>query len=366
MKILVLTCSTGGGHNSCARYITAEFKKNNISCDCIDYFNLIGKNASKIAENIYLTTTLGNGKIFKGLYKLGELYNKTGLISPVYGINKMTCGRVLKFIKAKKYDIVICTHLFPALAITSLKEKEDITLINVATDYRVIPFWNETNPDYFVIPSKLLKKEFKAAGFKDKILVCTGIPVSSDFKNVKKLNLPKDKKRILITSGSMGFGNLCELVKILLSIMDAYIIVVTGNNSKMYRELSKIKNDNLLVKGYIKNLNDYIAASDVVLTKPGGLTTTEVAVLNKPFIHINPIPGVENYNASFFYKNKMSLIGRNNNEIIKNIIKLLYDDKLRKKMIKNQQKIINDKSASDLVKFVKENIISKKEQKNEQ
>lgn len=354
MKILVLTCSTGGGHNSCAKYITEEFIKNGISCTMVDYFTLIGKNASKIAESLYLASTKGKGRLFEKIYKIGEIYNKTGLTSPIYTLNKMTSNKILKYIDENNFNVVICTHLFPSLAITALKDREKINLINVATDYHLIPFWNETKPNYFIIPSKLLKNEFKKAGFKDEQLISSGIPISSNFKNTKSLNLPKDKKRILIASGSMGFGNLINLVKEILQKIDAYVIVVTGNNQKMYHELKKINNSNLIVTGFVNNFNDYIAFSNIVLTKPGGLTTTEVAVLNKPIIHINPIPGVENYNALFFKKNKMALIGINNNKIIKNIKKLFSNSSFSDKLRSRQEEIINGNSASDLVKFVLE------------
>ena len=99
-------------------------------------------------------------------------------------------------------------------------------------------------------------------------------------------------------------------------------------------------------------MSDYIKECDIVLTKPGGLTSTEVAVLNKPMVHIMPIPGVENYNANFFKNNKLSLVSNNIEEIIENTKKLLEDKKLQKDMIKNQSKIINKNASSDLVKFV--------------
>ena len=99
------------------------------------------------------------------------------------------------------------------MAVTTLKqERKAIKLINVATDYHAIPFWEETEPDYFVIPHNSLKEEFIKKGFKEEILLDFGIPVCSSFYKVKNdLNLPTDKDIILITSGSMGFGRMKDL-----------------------------------------------------------------------------------------------------------------------------------------------------------
>ena len=89
-----------------------------------------------------------------------QLYNKTRIKSPVYLFNCINKKKVLKFLKENNYDLVICTHLYPALAMTKIKKKHDIPLINVATDYECIPFWDETKPDDFIIPSELLIDSF--------------------------------------------------------------------------------------------------------------------------------------------------------------------------------------------------------------
>lgn len=241
------------------------------------------------------------------------------------------------------------------MAITTLKnDGKDIKLINVATDYHAVPFWEETKPDYFVIPHSSLKREFIEKGFKEEILLDLGISVSSSFSKVKNnLNLPTNKDIVLITSGSMGFGKMKDIVKSLLdNIPNIYVVAICGNNQTLYSALKELNNKNLLVKGFIDNINEYIAASAIVLTKPGGLTSTEVATLRKPMIHIMPIPGVENYNARFFEKNGLSLVSNSIEEVLTNTNKLLKDKNLQKSMIENQAKIINKNSANDLVNFV--------------
>ena len=83
MKILILSCSTGGGHNSCAKYIQEELKENNIPCEFKDFYNIVNANAKELSEKIYLSTLGGNGQVFKNIYKLGELYSKTKIKSPI-------------------------------------------------------------------------------------------------------------------------------------------------------------------------------------------------------------------------------------------------------------------------------------------
>ena len=356
MKVLVLSCTTGGGHNSCGRYIQSEFNSNNIKCDFVDYFSIIDKKLSKKIESLYLKSTRGKGRVFKKVYKLGETYNKLGITSPVYELNKLSKNKVLEFIKKNNYDIVICSHLFPSMAITHIKDcGYNIKLINVATDYTYIPFWNETDPNYFVIPHKSLKEDFTNKGIEEKVLLPIGIPVSTNFQKTEgTLSLKKDKPNVLVTSGSMGFGNVKDIVKRILEKIDCYVIVLCGNNKKLEEKLLNIKNPNLIVHGFVNNMNDYIKECDVVLTKPGGLTSTEVAVLNKPMVHIMPIPGVENYNSIFFSKNHLSIVCNTIDEIIENTKILLEDKDLQKEIIKNQERVIYKDSAKKLVELIKE------------
>ena len=118
-----------------------------------------------------------------------------------------------------------------------IKEEREIKFINVATDYECIPFWNETNPDLFVIPSELLINNFVEKGINKDILLPIGIPVSSKFFEVEKLNLAHDKDVVLLTSGSMGFGEVYDVVVEILNNIDCYLYVVCGSNEKLKRKI---------------------------------------------------------------------------------------------------------------------------------
>ena len=355
MKILIISCSTGGGHNACAKYILEELKNNNIEAEFKDFYDIVNKKAKKLSEKLYLSTLNGNGKIFKVVYKLGELYSKTKLKSPVYSVNKLHKKKLYNYIIQNKIDLVITTHIFPALTLTAIKK---VPFLLVATDYTACPFMEEANPNYYVIQNGI-EKDFINKGIDEKKLLKTGIPVSSNFiKNAKNIryNLNIDKEKTsLIMLGSMGFGNINKIVNNLLEIDNTKIIIVTGSNKELYNKLKKIKNKKLITLGYVHNMNDLIYSSDIVVSKPGGLSSTEIASINKPLIHAFAIPGIETINTNFFYNHKMSIKCNNENEIIQNIIKLLNDNKLQKEMIKSQSKIINKNSASDLVKFIKSN-----------
>ena len=166
------------------------------------------------------------------------------------------------------------------------------------------------------------------------------------------IQLPNDKDIILLTSGSMGFGEMEECVKKILEKIDAYLVVVCGSNEALKEKLEKIDNKNLIVKGFINNMNEYMNKASVIIAKPGGLTSTEITMMRKPFVLMMPIPGVENYNALFFESNGMGMRAKNPDEVVSVTQKILDDKTIQEEMINNQKKYINRNSAKDLVDYV--------------
>ena len=184
----------------------------------------------------------------------------------------------------------------------------------------------------------------------------SGIPVSTKFitsaKSIRNELSITNEKVILIMLGSMGFGKITNVLHDILLLPNVKVLVVCGTNKKLYEELLLIDNPNLIPLGFVSNINDLIYSSDIVLSKPGGLSSTEIASLRKPLLHIFPIPGIETYNTTFFANRSMSLKCTTPEEIITNINKLLTDSSLCQEMIENQEKYINASSAKDLVDLI--------------
>ena len=357
-KVLILSCGTGGGHNSAALAIQEALKEKGIQADFVEYLNIINTKLKDQINRLYIHSTRGNGKVLKVVYHLGELYQKTKLKSPIYALNKLNKDKLYQYILNNHYDYVVTTHLFAAEALTSIKKEHPIHFMAVSTDYVSIPFWEETNPDYLVIPSKELEQDFRERGIAQSKLLPLGIPVAKTYrmpyekdKCRKELNLEENKKYILILTGSMGFGNILELVKKLLEKMkEVTFIISCGHNTKLLENLKANYSENhrVMILPFTADIDIYMKSSDIILTKPGGLTTTEIAALNKPFIHTMPIPGCENYNAAFFSKRKMAMQCDTIEKIVTNTQKLLNSKRLQKICINNQIKYIYKNAAEEI------------------
>lgn len=363
MKVLILSHNTGGGHNSAANALKEEFDKQNIECS-IAYANVSVKKVeeNKTKDNIADTVVKIIPKIYRFIYILGELYNKSKIKSPLYGFNKIYAKNLGRFIEENKYDVVIATHLFPGQTLTFLNKKQkSIHFITISTDYVCIPLWHELKPDYCVIPSKDLTNSFIKRGIDKKEILSFGIPVSTRFKKRtnkiearEKLNLPLNKKVALIMTGSIGFGRVNIIIDEILSEYGrkVQIVVMCGSNERLKNNLTKKYKKSVIALGYKNNVDEYMDASDVLITKPGGITSTESAVKNIPTIFINPIPGVEIFNANFFNERGMAYYAKSKNSLIQYLDILLNNKKAIDKMKKRQSKYINKNSAIDLANFI--------------
>ena len=366
-KVLILSCGTGGGHNSAAKAILEELLSQGLEADFMEYLEIINTNLKNKVNEIYLKSTNNEGKTFKVAYKLGEIYQKTNIKSPVYGLNQLNKNKLYDYIKRNGYEYIITTHLFAAQALTAIKKEHRINFTAVATDYVCIPFWRETNPDFMITPSDELKSSFIDQGVKENKLIPLGIPVKRAYSEdydindcKKKVGLDINKRYVLLLTGSMGFGNVEEIVDELNnSINRINLIVACGTNKELYEKL-KGKN-NVIPLEFTENIDLYMKSSDIILSKPGGLTTTEIAVLGKPFIHTMPIPGCENYNANFFESHKMSLKCMNIPEIVESTKLLLEDKDLCRELVENQRKYMNRNSCRDLVNLIKKEINTRNE-----
>lgn len=380
MKVLILSCKTGGGHDAAGLAIKERFELEGHEAIMFDYLTLAGSRVSKWVGKLYVNTVKYMPKIFGKVYELGMFVSKRVKKSPVYYVNAKMGKYLNEYLDEHQYDAIIMPHLYPAETITYMKSK-NISLpltLGIATDYTCIPFWEETNCDYYIIPHKDLVDEFSNRGIPREKLLPMGIPVSQKYlesseekskeqysKNARKeLGLPFHKKIHLILGGSMGAGNIKELTSSVWNMNQQKIcvVVICGNNKKMFHKLKEqYKNvPNVFIVGHTKKMYLYMQASDIVYTKPGGLTSTEAAVLGKPLVHTFPIPGCETANREFFRKHRMSVSSKTTKGQALKGIQLLKSPEMMERMKKAQVANINADASTTIMKFIEDKLNEKK------
>ncbi|WP_195988809.1 glycosyltransferase [Clostridium sp. D53t1_180928_C8] len=363
MKALILYTNTGAGHVSAGKAICDALKKFNVDTVEIDTLAFAGKSTSKKVENIYVKTVKKSPKFFGLLYRAGEKISNPKIKSIIYILNTLYSKNIYNIIKKEKPDLIICTHIFCAQTISYLQKKYNFNAITAAiiTDYTCAPFWEETCLNYYFIPHKDLITEFVKKGLDKNKILSFGLPVHSKFKChytkselKKELNLNPNMKHILIMGGSMGAGNLLETtLELAKNLLNVEFTVICGHNNDLFEKLKRnnlSKNVNLL--SFSDSIDKLMNISDILITKPGGLTSTEAMVENLPMIMINPIPGVESANCEFFNIHKMALPSNSIDETITICNLLLADIEISNELISSQKENVNPNAADDIAIFL--------------
>lgn len=372
MDALVLSCGTGGGHDSAAKAISEELRSRGHKAVMLNPYTLKSDKLAQKINNSYISMVQKMPRLFGDVYKAGQLYRKLPCKSPVYHINKLMIPIMEKYLSDNHFDVVIMTHLFPAEIFTHMKN-DGMSIpktIFVATDYVCIPFTEETDCDAYIIPSKDLTTDFLHRGISEDKIYPFGIPTNSTFiKNQSKeesrkyLNLEPNKKYILISGGSMGGGTIKDAIKVLINgvsdLQDTELIIVCGSNKKLYEKLVKARPKNTIIVGYTDDMATYMRASDIFITKPGGLSSTEAAVCRVPILHTAAIPGCELYNAEYFRTKGMSVLCQTSKELLSVTIALLSDTEKCDDLVNCQKRIISQSAAADICIFAES--ITKKE-----
>ncbi len=365
MNVLILSCYTGEGHNSAAYAVKEALERNSIKCYIADPVLFKSKRAQKMVSSLYNGIIKNSPSTFGVIYKAGAIYDYTGITSPVYYANATYSQNLYDFIIANRFDAVISTHLYGMESLTAIKKRTkcDIPFYGVLTDYTVIPFIAETNLDCYFIPHSSLSRKLNKKGLPSDSLIPSGIPVSSKFNSELSkqqakdiLGVKKHKKIILAMSGGIAGGNFLKLCDELIKQADDsyHIFAFTGRNDALKDEIdSKHYNcSQITAVPFTKDINIYMKAADVLLTKPGGLSSTEAAVSNIPMVHVNAIPGCETYNAKFFSDQGMSYNAKNITDAVGQSL-LIACDKERADHMKNRQKaVINPYAANDIAERV--------------
>lgn len=375
MKVLVLSCNTGEGHNTAGKAIYNKLLQMGVDCDFVDTLSIAGVKVSRAVNNSYVGITTSVPKVFGMMYSIGRAVSDLNtrhlhINSPVYAANTLYAKKLADFIVKGRYDVAVMPHLFPAECLTSLRRHGllRIPFICVATDYTCIPFWEETKPDYFVIPHPDLAEDFYSKGIPADRLLPYGIPVSDTFKGKTErsvaraaLGLPDDKPILLLMSGSMGFGSLEEMTRALYARFDgnARVIILCGRNQSMKEHLSEVFSDqpDVILQPFTDKVNLFMDAADIVFTKPGGLTSTEAAVKNVLLVHTPPIPGCETINAAFFSSRGMSVCPGANADthaIAEAAYSLWCDREAQRHMLAAQRENAFPDSADNICRFIME------------
>ena len=321
MKILLLSCSTGEGHNHCALAVKEVLDARGHETSFLDMLHMFGAPGPLSFDKILNRISTKAPDVFGVMYHAGAMYSATGVTSPVYMANIRHARQLNAFIRDNCYDAVVCSHLFPMETLTFLRrwERCDVKCYGILSDYTCIPFLAETDLDAYFLPHSEVRELCIQAGMPAEKLIVTGMPVAARFL------APMDKA-----------VSLCDAIR-RVPDENALLCVLPGRNEALRQALEDAYHgQGVLTVPFTDQVPAYMHAADVLLSKAGGISSSEAAMLGVPLVHTMAIPGVETENAAFFARHGLSFFARNVDEAARFADRLIYDPACAERMLAAQ------------------------------
>lgn len=370
-KILIFYGSYGGGHLSAAKSIKEYIETNytDIEIQMVDCMEYISRMINKV------TTTAYSELAKKAPWAWGYVYKRSekGIMAKISNdSNKLMAHKLNKLLQEFEPNDVISTHPFSSQMCAYLKKKNkaSFTLATVMTDYAPHDQWllYHEEVDYFFVAHSAMKEALITKGIDESKIFATGIPLSNRFlehynkkETLEEFGLKQRKKTVLFFAGGefgLGKSKTLEILKNFAeNFPDIQMVAIAGRNKNMKEKFTELventsRNDTIKILDYTNKVPELMSISDLVVTKPGGLTTTESLASGLPIIVINPIPGQEEENAEFLEENGVAIWLKKEDDAKEVLTNILGDSSKMKEMKIRARLLAKKNSTKDICKIV--------------
>jgi processive 1,2-diacylglycerol beta-glucosyltransferase len=363
MRVLILSVTTGQGHNQVAKNMGSFLEECGAETLTLDVFEYINPVLKEIVSRGYLMSTKRLPKVYGKAYRMAEKRDTENKDSKVIRITSSTISRKPeKLINEYMPDVIVCTHVFAAMLVSSIERRQNskIKTVGIVTDFTVHPYWEETDLDYYITATSLLTNQALKKGISQDKICPIGIPIDPKFA----FKIPKEEARqilgienmqtVLVMSGSMGYGKLGRMIRQLDETMaDFQIISVCGHNQKLKKQIDKMKLKHKIYNfGFTDKVDLLMDAADCIVTKPGGLTTSEALAKGLPIIMANPIPGQEDRNVEFLLNNGAAVRVSSTYPVDEALYQIFTNHDRQESMIKMVNSLGKPDSAKQFARFI--------------
>jgi processive 1,2-diacylglycerol beta-glucosyltransferase len=370
IKIIILSEDVAGhGHRKAAEALVDGIRTVELNSEVSIYnvFPLVSRTLEKCTSIVYRQVVSNIPSVWGWTYE----QEKSEWISKPFKkiLTHLVAVKLIPFLREQKPDVIVCTHAFSLGALAHLKGKGFSFQLGVAiTDMDVNSFWVYDAIDFYLVGNERMKdKLVKFYGVKESKVHVTGIPIHGRFSNVLErekaywkasLGLNPQKPVTLITGGGWGHGPMLEMVDAVRGgDTELQIIVVTGNNTTLKEHMERKMGQwpNLTrVYGYVKQMEELMGASDLLVAKPGGLTASEALALGIPLVCYKPIPGQEERNMRFLLETGAAVCAYDPKELREVVLSLLRQPGDLTQMGENCFRFGKPRSSAEAAKVILE------------
>jgi processive 1,2-diacylglycerol beta-glucosyltransferase len=366
--IVVLSVSVGAGHLRAAEAIkvTVEQGYKDIQVIHVDVMDLVPAQFRKLYVDTYLKIVQRHPSLWGHVYRFTDQEKKrsrwNNMRRHIERLNTLSLHKMLVDIQP---DHIICTHFLPASILSQMIEKKQVkgSTWVVDTDFDIHAMWiYEWMSGYFAADEEIAWR-MRNRGIDSTRIHVTGIPIMPAFSKkldrdicARELEINPSKTTLLLMSGGAGLGDIDLLAEQLIEIQgDFQIIALAGKNESLLGKLNKLAlqyPDRLFPMGFTNAVERVMAVSDLAITKPGGLTTSECLAMELPMIIVSPLPGQEERNADYLLEHGVAMKAYDVPGLEYRVRKLLKQPFYLAEMRRRLQGIGKPQAAQDILRIV--------------
>jgi len=365
-KVLILSASAGAGHVRAAQAIERAFANMNAAREVrhVDTLDYTSKMFRRMYSKAYIELANKMPEFLGWLYDFLDKPWKNERRR--LALDKLNTRPFVKLLRDDPPDIAICTHFLPAEIISWLKAKERLATRQaiVVTDFDVHAMWLCRRCEHYFVALEETRVHLEELGIPADKITVSGIPIDPVFAEPKdqramriKHGLDPDKTTILVSAGGFGVGPIQHIVTALLRIQQTVqIVAICGRSVELKDRLDRLAAEHgansrvpLKAVGYTTDMDEYMAASDLMVGKAGGLTASEALAKGLVMVIVNPIPGQEERNSDHLLEEGVA-IRCNNVPALAYKIDRLLDDSTRLAMMRaNVRRMARPRAAETIV-----------------
>jgi processive 1,2-diacylglycerol beta-glucosyltransferase len=306
-----------------------------VETQTVDSYKYAASVFSKVVADGYIGMVKTVPQLYRYIYDRAERAERV----PAFRswVSRYTAANLRALVEARRPDVVVCTHAFPCGVMSEYKKQfdPDLPVVGIVTDFVVHPFWIYTNVDAYAVATPEMRQALVARGVDAERILISGIPVDARFgpngepqmELRAKLGLPLDRRIVLIMGGGIGIGPL-EMMMRALGRIEAPLAaaVIVGRNGRLERRVVAAAETTpypLRVLGFVDNVFDYMHASDVLVSKPGGLTSSEALAARLPMVLVKPLPGQEERNTRYLVSRRAAVRAHGESQLAKAVNEVL-------------------------------------------
>ena len=312
--------------------------------EVVDSYRYAASLFSKVVSDGYIGMVRTIPQVYGFIYDRAERATAAGGFR--VWASEFTARNLRGLMERLRPSAVVCTHAFPCGVMSAYKRLYDpaLPVIGIVTDFVVHPFWIYKNVDAYAVATPEIRAAMVGRGIEPERIGVDGIPVDPRFGAVPDdrgplrdaLGLPRHATVALVMGGGLGLGPVAATVRALARTAVPLIpVVIVGKNRRLERhvaEQARRHGADVRVLGFVENVFDWMGAADVLVTKPGGLTTSEALAARVPMVLLRPLPGQEERNARYLVSRGAALRARNAGELVRVVDAVLSDERVGRRL----------------------------------